>query len=506
MTDQPGRDTVRVRPVNAVDRKDGSVDSGRSLREGAGAARAAHAVIGITAAGSAEITGAARVALAGLCLSLAMAHGAARADVADSGASGGAQTPSVRAAEPDPTKAGATRHELAKVQAAEPEPAKAGAPGPAKAKVPAPELAKTGAAARDPTNAQAPAPGPAKVRAPDPAKAEASAPEADEGVERTGGLLSRIIEWFRSDDAVAAPAPAAEPAAAESDPDAEPATLGDVHAAVRDAIAEIELLRQATGAAAPLPRESDASREDLTPAHVHAMALEVLAKTARAQRRLGMITVEAGRAPVTDLAPDDLHRAIGGIVRELRRIKRQLVVETAIEPASIDGAATPPALHAELAHASRLLDHLVGRPPTLNDVRACVARIHDEMRAVASALDTVLRNDAPAAAPADRAPGEVAQQLLRAAYKAIGLQTALGMEASGVPAVALDETTPADALDAATVLLGEVLRIRAHLGVGPMPPAALPGQGGGPPADVYAEARLAVAHLDAMTRAAGDAR
>ena len=376
-----------------------------------------------------------RAALAGLCLALAMAHGAARADAADSGA----QTPPARAAEPDP------------------------------------------------------------------AKTEAPAPEADEGEERSGGLLSRIVEWFRSDDAAAAPAPAAESAAATSAPDAEPATLGDVHAAVRDAIAEIALLRTATGVGAPLPRESAAPREDLTPAHVHAMALEVLEKTARAQRRLGMITVEAGRTPVTGLAPDDLHRTVRGIVGELRRIKRQLVVETAIEPAHAHGAATVPALHAELAHASALLDGLVGRPPSLNDVLACVARIHDELRVVAAGLDAALPTDAPAAAP-NRGAGEVAQQLLRAAYKAIGLQTALGMEASGVPAVALEGATPADALEAATVVLGEVLRIRAHLGLGPAPPAALPGQGGGSPADVYAEARLAVAHLDAMMRAAGDAR
>ena len=358
-----------------------------------------------------------RVSLAGLCLSLAMAHGAACADAADAGA----QSP--------------------------------------------------------------PAPAPA--------------PETDESAERTGSLLSRIVVWFRSDGSA--------PAAAESGAGAAPVTLGDVHAAVRDAIAEIELLRQATGAAAPVAREGAAPREDLTPAHVHARALEVLGKTARAQRRLGMIAVEAGRAPVTGLAPEDLHRAVGAIVGELRRIKRQLVVDAAIEPAHAHGAATAPALDAELAHASRLLDALVGRPPTLNDVLACVARIHDEMRAVAAGLDAALPTDAPAAAPG-RGAREVAQQLLRAAYKAIALQTALGMEASGVPGVALEGATPADALDAATVVLGEVLRIRAHLGVGPAPPAARPEPGDGPAADVYAYARRAVAQLDAMMRAAGDAR
>ena len=337
----------------------------------------------------------------------------------------------------------------------------------------------------------------------------ARADTADAGAAPAGGLLSRIAEWFRSDDAAAAPAQAPEPAAAAatSAPAAAPATLGDVHAAVRDAIAEIALLRAATGVgAAPAPREGAAPREDVTPAHVHARALEVLGKTARSARRLGMVAADAGAAPVTGFAPDDLHRAVGAIVGELRRIKRQLVVETAIEPADADAGATPPSLDAELAHASALLDALVGRPPSLNDVMGCVARIHDELRAVAAGLDAALPSDAPAPAAAQRAPAEVAQQLLRAAYKAIALQTALGMEASGVPAVALEGATPAEALDAATALLGEVLRIRAHLGAGPAPPAARPGEGDGPPGDAYAGARLAVAQLDAMMRAAGDAR
>ena len=336
----------------------------------------------------------------------------------------------------------------------------------------------------------------------------ARADTADAGAAPAGGLLSRIVEWFRSDDAAAAPAQAPEPAAPEatSAPDAEPATLGDVHAAVRDAIAEIALLRAATGVgAAPAPREGAAPREDVTPAHVHARALEVLGKTARSARRLGMVAAHTSRPPVTGFAPDDLHRAVRAIVGELRRIKRQLVVEAAIEPAGADAGATPPSLDAELAHASALLDALVGRPPSLNDVMGCVARIHDELRAVAAALGAALPGDAPAPAAAGGDAGDVAQQLLRAAYKAIALQTALGMEASGVPAVALEGATPADALDAATALLGEVLRIRAHLGAGPAPPAARSGEGG-PPGDAYAGARLAVAQLDAMMRAAGDAR
>ena len=333
-----------------------------------------------------------------------------------------------------------------------------------------------------------------------PATEQAPGPEAGDTEEEKGGdgLLSRIAEWLRSDGAKAHPRPTAE---AEADATLESVTLGDVRRAIRDMRAEIELLREATGVAEP-PREV-APREGLAPVHVHVKTLELLEKTARVQRRLGMIPVETVHAPVSGSAPSDLHRAVATVIGELHRIKRQLIVEAVIEPAPPARIPTPSALYNELARASSLLDALVGRPPTLNDVLVRITRVHREMSAVAAPLGAVLDAEAAPAAP-EKAPREVAQQVLRATYKAIGLQTALGMEASGVPAASLTHAEGAEVLDAANILLAEVVRIRMHLGV-EVPPAPKPKASHEAPADVFTQALLAVSHLGAMIRAAADA-
>ena len=141
----------------------------------------------------------------------------------------------------------------------------------------------------------------------------------------------------------------------------------------------------------------------------------------------------------------------------------------------------------------------MGRPATLNDVRVRVEWVHREMDSIAARLDAAPAVGPPGAS-SNRAPGEVAQQLLRAAYKAITLQTALGMEASGVPDAALTRADPAEALDAGNILLAEVVRLRNHLGVAPAERTEPPDD---PPADVFVLALGTVSRLDEMIRAAG---
>ena len=397
----------------------------------------------------------ARAALLGLCLSVWTAPGAAADDTGSAGPAGPAQTAQAPTPETasDRTEDALELHETAGTE---------------------PDVPAQGATGAEP--------GEAGERAP-------------------RGLLSRIVEWFRDERA---PPPRAEAQAADTTPTdttpaGEPVTHGHVLQAIHDLTAEVALLRHATSVTTAPP--AAAPREGLAPVHVCAKALEVLEKTARVQRRLGMIPVEAGH--LSGAAPQDLLRAVGDIVAELRRIKRQLVVEEVIEPAPpTAGAVTPAALYEALARASFLLDGLVGRPATLNDVRVRVAWVHREMDPIAARLDAALAAGPPPGAPSDRAPAEVARQLLRATYKAITLQTALGMEASGVPDAALARADPAEALDAGNMLLAEVVRIRDHLGVAP---AQRGEPGDEPPADVFTLALATVSYLDAMIRAARNA-
>ena len=107
----------------------------------------------------------------------------------------------------------------------------------------------------------------------------------------------------------------------------------------------------------------------------------------------------------------------------------------------------------------------------------------------------------PPVVPGAKTSADVARLLLRATYKAINLQTRLRMDASRVPALRLDRASPSQSYDMVNLLLAELARIKAHLGI----EAALPPRPGEPPgktpADALAVVQLIVADLDRVSAA-----
>ena len=313
---------------------------------------------------------------------------------------------------------------------------------------------------------------------------EAEPTDAAQGGGR--GFFSSILDWFRGREADADPGedgtaqperrvamqrkpvmetkPAAAPAPVEVEEEtpqvvAKDITPDDVVRATQDLVAEIEVIRKAQRVTdAPRKAESD---EDRAPVYAYAKSLEVMEKTARVQRRFGMIPVEIGRMPARDVQPADVYRHVQEIIEELRRVKRQLVIEEAIGPA---GGEAPPFVYGNLGDASFLLDGLVGRPVTPNDLYIQVLQVHDEMALIAARLGVALGGDPPDVED-EKAPREIAQQILRATYKIVNLQSRLGMEASGVPDATLGEVTGAEVFDAVNVLLAELVRVKVHLNV-----------------------------------------
>ena len=326
----------------------------------------------------------------------------------------------------------------------------------------------------------------------EPARVEqADAAHAEEIGKRS--IFSRMIDWIRGETSEVAPE--REPATAEKD-----IALSHVYQATLDMIAEIEILRKATGVA-DVPRQM-ALRNDQAPIYAYSKSLEVMEKTARVQRRLGMIPVEIGNIPVNRITPEDLYRRVQSIIEELRRIKRQLVVKDRIQPASLAGGKTPSLVYKNLGDASYLLDGLVGRLPTPNDVHRHVLHIQGEMKPIAARLKAALDSDPPSV-EGDKEPKQVAQQILRATYKAINLQSRLGMDASSVPNLALVDVTPSEALDATSLLRAEIARIKVHLNV-QSPPADRPDSRHMQSADVFGQVLLIIRNLEIMTRAAGN--
>ena len=131
-------------------------------------------------------------------------------------------------------------------------------------------------------------------------------------------------------------------------------TPSHVYQATVDLVSEVRVLRAAMDVADnPRPIRS---REHQAPIHAYAKILEVKEKTARVQRRLGMIPVAVEPIPGRTLAQDDLHRGVRTVIEELRRIKRQMVVKGEIRPAPFVGGMVPSQVYENLAHASLLMD------------------------------------------------------------------------------------------------------------------------------------------------------
>ena len=99
---------------------------------------------------------------------------------------------------------------------------------------------------------------------------------------------------------------------------------------------------------------------------------------------------------------------------------------------------------------------------------------------------------------------EVAQQVLRATYKVINLQSGLGMDPSDLPHPTLVRVTPAEVLDATNILLAEMVRVKTHLNIR-LPPAKRRESRDKISSDVFAQVLLVVRNLDIMTRAVGHA-
>ena len=275
-------------------------------------------------------------------------------------------------------------------------------------------------------------------------------------------------------------------------------TPSHVYQITSDLISEIDIVRDAMGVTV-YPVEAEPA-EDRAPIHTYAKSLEVLEKISAAQRRMGMKPAKIGQIPVKDIGAKDVYRSVQNSIAEVRRMKEQLVIEDAIVPEPLDGGKTPSDVYEHLGDASFLLDGLVGHPTDPNDVHTHLVYLHDEMELVAAKLKVALELDPPAVNGRKRMK-EVAQQVLRATFKVVNLQTRLGMDASGVPQMTLVRVSPAEVFEATNILLAEMVRIKAHLGID-LPRVEHAPSRNKKPRDVFAQTLLLIRNLDALAKAA----
>ena len=242
----------------------------------------------------------------------------------------------------------------------------------------------------------------------------------------------------------------------------EPVSPSQVFQATEDLLAEIEVLLAAFATSHFPPRAGII--EGRAPVHVYAKSLEVLAKVTQVQRRLGLPLARMGHLPVKTIDGADVLDHVEYVLRELRSIKTQMAIDGQIETAPLRPGSTSSMNYQNLADASLMLDGLVGRTLTPADVYRNALSIFDELELVAAMLGVSVSFEL---APVDQeiAPADVAAQILRATYSVIDLQARLQMEPSEVPAMTLVRVSPSESYDATNLLLAEISRIKAHLGV-----------------------------------------
>ena len=304
--------------------------------------------------------------------------------------------------------------------------------------------------------------------------------------EEEGGFFDRILEWL---------SPSSE---TTRESEREAATPSEVSRAVHDLIAEVSILRDELGVSDYPPQAE--LQEERTPVHVYAKTLEVLSKVIRTQRRFGVPEAQTRQIPFKEVNSGDVLANVEYITDEIRKIKTQMVIEREIEPAVLVGGMSPSFVYKNLADASFLLDGLRGRPLTPDDVYRNCTSILDEMELIATPIGVSLDLELPEVGEEKR-PKEVAQQVLRATYKVINLQTALGMDASGVPSLTLVRVTPSEVFDSTNMLLAEMARIKFHLGVDEQR-AERPEPSGKRPSDSFALVLGIIKNLDRMSAAA----
>ncbi|MCY4025741.1 MAG: hypothetical protein OXG72_07685 [Acidobacteria bacterium] len=293
------------------------------------------------------------------------------------------------------------------------------------------------------------------------------------------GWFDAIADWFSGSD--------------DSD-DVADATPSDVYRTSLDVLAEIRILREELGAD-DFPAEAEA-QDDRAPLHVYAKSLEVMGKVSRVQRRLGMPVANVGQIPVKVIEPGDVLASLSTLLDQLREIKSQMVIAREIDPAPLETGKTTSMVYKNLADASFQLDGLVGRPLNPNDVYLNTMHLLDDLALIAAELGAPVREEAPAV-EARKTPKDVAQQVLRASYKMVNLQTRLGMDASSVPTLTLVRVTPSEVFDATNMLLAETMRVKHHLGINTRREERVPSRNK-QPTDVFAQVLLVIMNLDAL--------
>ena len=269
----------------------------------------------------------------------------------------------------------------------------------------------------------------------------------------------------------------------------------DIRLGVEELIAEIQLLRDEFGLYDYPP--SAVPQADRQPIHMYFKSLVILTKVRRVQERFGVHPAPVGQLPPREIRWSDIADHVADLLTELRRLKKELVIDRELDPLPLVGDASPQLIYTSLSDASLLLDGLVGEPAGSADVCRSLTHAMTALSQLAVRLSVPVDRELPIV-DTPKKPSDVAPLILRGIYKAISLQLRIGLDGSAPPSIKLVRITPTENLDLANVLLAEIARINVHMKVDGSPATPMESTGT-TPAEALA---LAVGIARNLTRVA----
>jgi hypothetical protein len=271
-------------------------------------------------------------------------------------------------------------------------------------------------------------------------------------------------------------------------------TPSHVYQASQELIAEIELLRSKLTIRDYPPNPEP--QEDRSPIHAYAKSLEVLLKLIWIEQKYGIAPSPLGQIPVKAVISKDVLEVVNILLDEVRRIKAELRIKSKADKPPYREGKEPSDVYNNLSVASSLLDGVVGRSLSFNDVYRNTEYVIDEMSFIANKLGVTLDHKPPVA-KRRKLPKDIAQQVYLAVNRIIDLQENLKMNASNVPRLTMVRITPSEVYDATSVLLAELVRIKHYLKIEtPYRVRSLPFAKR--PADVFANMRLTNKNLHTL--------
>jgi len=238
-------------------------------------------------------------------------------------------------------------------------------------------------------------------------------------------------------------------------------TPSDVYRKVSMINAEIQLIRNELGVKKEI-REPVLQIHKM-PVHVYIKSIELFNKISKLQKKHGIASSAPPEVPIQTITPENVISVINRIYDEVVRIKKHLGINQSIKNIALYSGRTPSNVYENIWQASYLIDGMI-KAINPTEVFENTLRVQSELNLIANHLKVELPN-VLGEPQSGKTPKQVHLQGYINLHKFSLLEEQLKMEVSRVPAYPKTKISPSDVYDTTNLMLAEINRIKAHLGI-----------------------------------------